>query len=246
MVSAWAGENNLVLAQTKVDEKSNEITAVPKLLELLNLTGCIVTMDAMGCQKKTAAQIVDKQGDYLLALKGNQGDLKDDVEFFFQSAKADEFKNISHSFHTTTDGDHGRIEVRKYWSVSDIDWLSQKPEWKGLKAIGMVESQRIIGDKTTTEIRYYITSLNGNDAKVFGQAVRGHWGIENKLHWCLDVAMNEDQCRVRKGHAAENFAVLRHMALNLLKKEKTKKHGIKSKSKFTGWDHQYLLKVLFG
>lgn len=245
IVSAWATANRVVLGQVKTEDKSNEITAIPELLDILALNGCIVTIDAMGCQKSIAAGIIDKGADYVLALKGNQGTLHEDIKLFFQDANDTSFKDIRHDFHETIDGDHGRIETRRYWTVSDIDWLEGKADWKELKSIGMVESEREIGEKVTKEIRYYISSLPGN-AKQFGDAVRRHWGIENSLHWVLDVAFREDECRIRKGYAAENFAVLRHIALNLVREEKSIKRGVKGKRLKAGWDNDYLGKILSG
>jgi predicted transposase YbfD/YdcC len=245
MVSAWAEANRLVLGQVKVDDKSNEITAIPKLLNMLELSGCIVTIDAMGCQKGIAKLIIDKEADYILALKGNHGNLYEDVKFFFEDALKNGFGEFKYQYHETIDNDHGRIEIRRYWAISDISWLYEKEQWKGLKSIGMVESERIIGKETTTEKRYYISSLNG-DAKQFAYGVRGHWGIENSVHWILDVAFREDESRIRKGNGAENFALLRHIALNLLKQEKSSKVGVKIKRNKAGWDNNYLLKVLFG
>ena len=245
MVSAWATANRVVLGQVKTEDKSNEITAIPELLDVLALKDCIVTIDAMGCQKNIAAKIIDKDADYILALKGNQGTLHEDIKLFFQDASDTSFKDIRHDFHKTIDGDHGRIETRHYWIVSDIDWLEGKTDWKELKSIGMVESEREIGDKLTKETRYYISSLPGN-AKLFGDAVRKHWGIENSLHWVLDVVFREDECRIRKGYAAENFAVLRHIALNLVREEKSIKRGVKGKRLKAGWDNDYLGKILSG
>jgi len=245
MVSVWASQSQAVLAQRHVDAKSNEITAVPKLLDLLNVKGCIVTMDAMGCQKKAAEKIVDKGGNYVLALKGNQETIHEAVKAFFEKARADNFQDVAHQFDETRNRAHGRDEVRRCWSVSELAWLPERSLWKGLQSVVMIESQRTLDGKTTTEQRYYISSLAG-EAKPLAAAIRKHWSIENSLHWCLDVAMNEDQSRVRTGHAPANLAVLRHMAINMLKAEKSLKNGIKSKGKMTGWDHQYLLRVLVG
>jgi predicted transposase YbfD/YdcC len=249
MVSAWASMNRLVLGQVKVDAKSNEITAIPELLRALAIEGCIVTIDAMGTQREIARQILDKGANYVLALKENQGTLNQDVLEMFESAKAGTIDELAVEDARTIDKGHGRIDVRRYRVIPDAEvlaWLQKGPgghHWPGLQAIGMVESERRIGDKRTTETRYYLlsTPLNAMD---FGQAVRTHWGIENRVHWVLDVAFHEDQSRIRQGHAAENFAILRHLALNLLQHQQTKRLSAKTKRLKAGWDNDYLLQVL--
>jgi predicted transposase YbfD/YdcC len=245
MVSAWANANKLVLGQVKTDEKSNEITAIPKLLRALEIEGCIVTIDAAGCQKKIAAQIRSQGGDYLLALKGNQGNLRDYVEDYFTAAVENDFDAVPHDFCETTDAGHGRVEVRRHYTIDEFGDFPGKGGWKDLHTIGMVESERHIGDQISMERRYYISSSSSN-AEQFASSVRAHWGVENGLHWCLDVGFREDDCRVRKDHAPENFAVVRHIAMNLLKKEKSFKGGIKAKRLKAGWDRDYLLKLLNG
>ena len=243
MVSAWATENRLVLGQIKTEEKSNEITAIPELLSVLELKGCIVTIDAMGCQREIVRQIVEQEADYVISLKGNQGTLHKEVELLFQNAKKNAFKDLSHDTYETTDGEHGRIEIRRFTTTAEVDWFEDKSKWRKLTSFGMVESERHVGDKITHDIRYYISSLP-SDAKFFAQASRGHWGIENGLHWCLDIAFREDESRIRMGHAATNLGIIRHFALNLIKQDKTRKIGVKGSRKRAGWDDSYMLHLL--
>lgn len=244
MVSAWASQNHLVLGQVKVDEKSNEITAIPQLLKVLEIKGCIVTIDAMGAQKEIAEQIIKRGGDYVLSLKGNQGNLHKDVEQLFNWACETEFRNIPHEFHRTIDAGHGRIEIRRYWLLDSVEYLIDAHRWSGLKRVGMVESERRVAGKTPTiERRYYLVSLDGGVER-FAQSVRSHWGIENQLHWILDVAFNEDASRIRKDHAPANFALIRHIAVNLLRQDTSVKVGLKAKRLKAGWDNDYLSRIL--
>jgi predicted transposase YbfD/YdcC len=245
MVSAWANANRLVLGQLKVDDKSNEITAIPKLLGLLELQGAVVTIDAMGCQKEIAQTITDGGADYVLALKDNHPTLHGETQLFFADITAGRLGHVTYDCHTTADADHGRLETRTYWITSDIECLGVKASWANIHSVGMVESRREVGDAVSLEQRFFLTSLPC-DAACFAKAVREHWGVENALHWVLDVSFREDDCRIRQGDGAQNLAVLRHVALNLLRREMGHKRGIKARRKRAGWDRRYLLQVLMG
>jgi predicted transposase YbfD/YdcC len=245
MVSAWATAQGLCLGQVKTDTKSNEITAIPKLLKVLALAGRVVTIDAMGCQTAIARAIRAKGGDYVLSLKGNQSRLHDDIRRFFLVAETHAFAGTPHTTAETVDGDHGRIEVRRAWATDDLAWLADRRRWPGLRSALRVDSERTVGHRTTQETRFFISSLPP-DATTLARVVRSHWAIENSLHWVLDVAMNQDRTRIRTGHAPENLAILHHIALNLLKQERTEKLGIKNKRLAAGWDHDYLLRVIMG
>lgn len=217
-VSAWASDARLSLAQIKTDEKSNEITAIPYLLDLIDIAGCIVTIDAIGCQTEIAKKIVKKKADYVFALKGNQPNLLENVSGFFETELANGFRDARHQYLKTVDKGHGRLEIREYWHSDDIAWMSERIQWAGLASFGMVKRTRTLKEKTSSEIQFYISSLSLDVAR-FEHAVRSHWSIENSMHWVLDVTFNEDGCRIGKDHSAENLAILRRTALNLLRKE---------------------------
>jgi len=246
MVSAWCEANHMVLGQLATDAKSNEITAIPKLLKLLDIQDAVVTIDAGGCHKKIARRIVDQGGHYILQLKGNQGTLHRETKMLFDQCLTDDCRGIGYSTAATTDGGHGRIEERRLWATSEVSWFAEKDQWKNLRSLIRVQAKRTVEGKTSCEHRYYISDLPADNASGLLSYIRGHWGVENRLHWSLDVSFADDERRIRKGHGAENFSRLSRIALNLLKAEKTNKRGIKTKRLCCGWDHNYLLKVLNG
>ena len=243
MVTAWACENRLVLAQEATDEKSNEITAIPKLLELLELKGCIVTLDAMGCQRAIAEQIKGQQGDYVMGLKGNQSNLHEAVDDYFTTAREHAFKAVPYAYTEEVDKDHGRLDIRRYWITEDLTTLPNSEVWTGLRSIGMVERECLQGDTTTVERRFFIASLPA-DAQLFAKTVRGHWEIENTLHWRLDVTFSEDASRIRKENGPAMMTSIRHLCINLFEREGSKLSLPKKQNK-AAWDDTYRAKVLF-
>ena len=246
MVSAWASGSGLVLGQVKVDDKSNEITALPRLLDMLEISGCIVTADAMGCQKSIVAQVQEQGGDYVLALKDNHARLHKEVQRLFAWGEAEGAEDLACDFFESRDYDHGRQEVRRCFVTEQVHWLDETDEpalWAGLRSVAKVEAVRTQAGKTTVECRYFLSSLPANARQTLS-AVRGHWGIENSLHWVLDMAFGEDSSRIRKDNAPQNLATLRHLALNLLRQERTDKNGVKARRLRAGWDNDFLLQVL--
>ena len=242
MVSAFAARQRLVLGQVKVAEKSNEIVAIPALLGMLVIEGAIVSIDAMGCQRHIAEQIVDKKADYVLALKGNQGTLREDVELFAAEQQANGFKDTHVSRDQTVDGDHGRIETRTYTVFHDVDWLQERHDWPGLKAVVMVESTRELVDKVERETRFYLTSLVWL-AHQIGPVIRSHWAIENSLHWVMDMIFRDDECRVRTNHAPANFTTIKHMAHNLIRRAKGRE-SFRLKRKIAAWDDDFIASLI--
>jgi len=242
MISAWSAGQSLVLGQARIADKSNEITAIPQLLDLLTIKGSTITIDAMGCQREIAAKIIDKEADYVLALKGNQGTLREDVELFFSEQKARKYRDCIVDRHETIEKNHGRIETRIVTAIGDLGWLQEHHQWPGLTGIVMVESRREIGARTEREFRFYITSL-GPDAKRLGEAIRGHWSIENGLHWVMDMVFRDDECRIRKHNAPANFATVKHMASNLLRRAPGK-DSLRVKRKMAAWDDDFLASLV--
>ena len=242
MISAWSAGQSLVLGQAKVADKSNEITAIPQLLDLLTIKGSTITIDAMGCQREIAAKIIEKEADYVLALKGNQGTLREDVELFFTEQKACKYRDCSVDRHETIEKSHGRIETRIVTAIGDLGWLQERHKWPGLTGIVVVESRREIGARTERELRFYITSL-GPDAKRLGEAIRAHWSIENGLHWVMDMVFRDDECRIRKDNAPANFATVKHMASNLLRRAPGK-DSLRVKRKMAAWDDDFLASLI--
>ena len=245
LASAWSEDCRLVLGQVRTAEKSNEITAIPQLLKMLDISGCVVTIDAMGCQTGLAQQIKTPGGDYVLSLKGNQETLHEEARSYWEWAARRSYEEIVRDYTETLDKGHGRLEVRRCWVTQDVGWLTNLAKWSGWRSVACVESEReMLGTgQISVERRYFISSLGVSAQELLGY-IRGHWAIENGLHWVLDVAFREDQNQSRAGHSAENLALVRHFAVNLLKQEKSSRLGIEAKRKQAGWDENYLLKVL--
>lgn len=244
MVSAWASANSLCLGQIATEAKSNEITAMPKLLALLDLQDAVVSIDAEGCQKAIAGQIVEQGGDYILGLKTNQPTLHQEASSLLDAIIAGKCDEVSHAFAESVHGDHGRVETRRVWCTGELEWFEDLGQWPGLRSLVAVEAERDVNGQTRIERRYFISSLPADNAERLAALIRGHWSVENQLHWALDVSFNEDQCRIRSGNAAENLSRIRRTALALLKRDTRCKLGIKNKRLVAGWDHEYLLHLL--
>ena len=245
MVTAWCVEENVVLAQRAVEEKSNEITAVPELLKVLDFKGAVVTVDALNTQKTIAEQIIKGQGDYVMAVKDNHPTLCDCIRRNLDEMILEKFKDVEHTADDSTEGGHGRIDRRRVWATGQLDWLEQKEQWAGLQSAVVVEATRKTLKGQSTERRYYISSLPP-DAAELGRLIRNHWGIENGQHWCLDMGFREDESRVRADHGDKNLAALRRIAINLLKRDKSVKLGIKNKRHKAGRNLDYLLGIITG
>lgn len=243
MVSAWSSARGLILGQLKTHEKSNEITAIPELIDSLDITGAVITSDAMGCQTAIAQKIIDKGSDYVIGLKGNQGALHDEVINYYEQAKAVDFKDVPVAHYQSVDKGHGRLEERSIYVTSDIDWLPMREDWAGLESIVMIDSKRTAGEKISRETRYYITSLDPNPERI-ARTIRSHWGIENCVHWVLDVTFQEDASQISTGNAAENLSILRRLSLNILRLDSDKKTSLVAKRKKAGWDNAYMTKIL--
>lgn len=243
LVSAFSAQNNLILGQLATEAKSNEITAFPLLIEMLDLKSATVTIDAAGCQKDIASKIREKGGHYVLALKGNQGNLHGETDNFFKQALEVSPEEANCDYYCSEEKSRGRLEKREVWATQDLEWLSQRNEWEDLSSLACVRSTRVLKGKESVELRYYISSLDG-DASRLANAIRSHWSIENKLHWQLDVSYGEDGCKIRKGNGAENFSVLRRATLNILKSDKKTKAGIKNKRAKAGWNKEYMVEML--
>jgi len=245
VLNAWSNANELCIGQMKVDGKSNEISAMPELMKLIEIGGSVVTADALHCQKEIASQIIEQGGDYVLALKSNQQSLYEDVKLFFEDSVAEGF-DVPCGSCQSNDWGHGRTENRKYWTVAvaDLEWLGQTDQWKGLRSIACVESTRITRETESVERRYFISSLDST--RTIARSIRHHWNIENKLHWVMDVDFDEDSCRARTDHSAENFAVLRQIAHNLIKQESSKNVSVRRKINKAGWDNDFLARIVAG
>lgn len=242
MVSAFAARQRLVLGQVKVADKANEIVAIPRLLDMLDIEGAIVTIDAMGCQRDIARRIIDSKADYVLALKGNQGTLREDVELFAAEQKANNFKDAAISRDETVDGDHGRVETRTVTVVLDLDWLQERHQWPGLTALVMVEATREAGGKLERETRFYITS-SALPANRMATIIRDHWAVENSLHWVMDMVFRDDECRLRTDHAPANFTTIKHIALNLIRRAPSK-DSLRLRRKLAAWDDDFLASLI--